>query len=177
MARTVVSKTGTSKVTPKAKVVPAKQPFAPKSAVGIKQPTYAQAWAQLEKALASGFPLEAMALAEGILADQLALYLSGPLMEKPLAKDRGGHWPAFYVLVEKWKTELRNQKLEGQAAEEAKAIARSITQWRDRLDWTIQAWVRANPSTKDRVESEAMEAAAKGAQLAADLSAWHLAQG
>ncbi len=176
MARTVVTKTGTSKVTPKTKVTPAKQPFAPKSAAA-KQPTYAQAWGQLEKALSAGFPLEAMALAEGILADQLALYLSGPLVEKPISKDRGGHWPAFYVLVEKWKTELRGQKLEGKAAEDAKAMVRAVSQWRDSLPWMIQAWVRANPSTKDKVESDAMEAAAKGAQLAADLSAWHNAQG
>lgn len=177
MARTVVTKTGTSKVTPKVKVAPAKQPFAPKTAVAIKHPTYATAWEQLEKALGAGFALEAMALAEGILADQLALYLSGPLAEKPIAKDRGGQWPAFYLLVEKWKTELRNQKLEAEEGTEVKALARGVTSWRDNQAKILSALVRSNPATFGKAQADALEAAAKGAQLASGLSAWHAAQG
>jgi len=187
MARTVITPSGSSKVVSKtaAKIAakmaaakPAAAPVKPASRpVAAGQPTYAAAWAQLEKALGSGYPLEAMALAEGILADQLALYLSGPLVKEPIAKDRGGQWPAFYLLVEKLKTDLRQRKLEAEEGTEAKALARGLTSWRDNQARIVSALVRANPATLAKAQADALEAAAKGAQLASGFCAWHGAQG
>lgn len=188
MARTVITPSGTRQVVSKtaAKITAKMAASAVKPAAAAKsaprpaaagQPTYAQAWAQLEKALAAGFPLEAMGLAEGILTDQLALYLSGPLVKEPIAKDRGGQWPAFYLLVEKLKTDLRQRKLEAEEGTEAKALSRGLSSWRDNQARIVSALVRANPATSAKAKSDAMEAAAKGAQLASGFCAWHGAQG